>query len=32
MDIVVSAVKRRSEGVSHEQDRRNSGAAKKDSV
>lgn len=32
MDIVVSAVKRRSEGVSHEQDRRNSGAVKKDSV
>jgi hypothetical protein len=29
---VVSAVKRRSEGVSHDQDRRSSGAVKKDSV
>jgi hypothetical protein len=32
MDIVVSAVKRRSEGISHEQDRRGAGFTKKDSI
>ena len=32
MDIVVSAVKRRSEGVAHEQDRRGAGVTKKDSI
>jgi hypothetical protein len=32
MDIVVSAVKRRSEGISHEQDRRGAAFTKKDSI
>lgn len=32
MDIVVSAVKRRSDGVAHEQDRRGSNTSKKDSI
>jgi tetratricopeptide (TPR) repeat protein len=32
MDIVVSAVKRRSDGVSHDQDRRDANISKKDSI